>query len=399
MKVSEDQQSKAITTFEGSVDGVSVVMYASPSPLEENVNTTQTLLEMGMLNNGEVDLMYYCMSLRTAKLTEADMLTLLKLSKVFGNQIWKHIIFVLTFANEKCDEPGFSKLTETFMHNVKMFLQYELLLSSEDIADMPFVLAGKQNHKVQNLQVLSWIDDLFHMSLERANPKITPSLLRIDLTNEELDEMNVPKKQTETGDHTSRVAEKIGEITGQGVGAGAGGMLGALGGGVTGAGIGAGIGAVAGVVGGPLGMAAGAAVGAKLGGLVGGFFGGVSGAAAGKEMLSPTAKEYGKGISDTVMKTLSSVKTESEVSETVKLRYKISQLQSGEATCDLNEESDTEDTMEDHRGTEPSLELKEQEPVQISSNEMAVHGENREDQLSNASSEEEVIESKIIETM
>lgn len=394
MKISEDQQSKAVTTFEGSVDGVSVVMYASPAPLEENVNTTQTLLEMGMLNDGEVDLMYYCMSLRTAKLTEADMLTLLKLSNVFGNQICKHIIFVLTFANEKCDEPGFSKLTETFMHNVKMFLQYEILLSSEDIADMPFVLAGKHDHKVQNLQVLSWTDDLFHMSLERANPKISPSLLRIDLTNEELEEMNVPKKQTETADHTSRVAEKIGEITGQGVGAGAGavggGMLGALGGGVTGAGIGAGIGAVAGVVGGPLGMAAGAAVGAKLGGLVGGFFGGVSGAAAGTEILSPTAKEYGKGISDTVMKTLSSVKTESEVSETLKLRYKISQLQSGEATCNLNEESDTEETIEDHRGTEPSL---EQEPVQISSHEKAVHGEIREDQLSNASSEEEVIES------
>lgn len=400
MKVqSEDQQSKAISTYEGTLDGVSVVMYASPSPLEENVNTTQTILEMGMLNRGEVDLMYYCMSLRTAQLSELDMRTLLKLSSVFGCQLWKRIIFVLTFANEKCDDAVFTKLTETLQHNVKKFMEFEILLSSQDIADVPFILAGKLDQKVKNLQVSSWIDDLFHVSLEKANPKITPTLLQIDLTNKDLEEFNSPKRQKETAEQASRVAEKIGEITGQGVGAGAGavggGMLGALGGGVTGAGIGAGIGAVAGVIGGPLGMAAGAAVGAKLGGLVGGFFGGVSGAAAGTEVLSPTAKEYGKGIGDTVAKTLTNVRTESGVSETVKLRYKISQLQSGEATLDSNEESDTEVTVEETRSAEPSFEMKgEKQPAQITCQDNDVRDDNinREDQLSNESSEEEVTE-------
>lgn len=398
------EEAKAVTTFEGTTNGVSVIMYASPSPLEENVNTTQVLLEMGMLNKGAVDLMYYCLSLRASKVTEQDMHTLLKLTSVFGSQIWKHTIVVLTFANEKCDEAGFEKLVKTIEHQMKMFLEYEVLLSSKDIATVPFIVAGNRGQKVENIQVLSWVDELFQISLEKAQPRITPSLLRISLTDEDFKEMNSPKKQKEADEQATKVAGRIGEITGQGVGAGAGavggGMLGAVGGGVTGAGLGAGIGAVAGVFGGPLGMAAGAAIGAKVGGLVGGFFGGFSGAVTGTEVLSPTGKEYGKGISDSVMKSIASVRREAEVSEIVQLRYEISRLQTGEGRRrDSNQETNSEETADDTRRTEPTVEPPAEQPepvtgqVDISGQKGNVCGQEREDRQS---SEDEIVESEVV---
>ena len=402
------EEAKAIATFEGTTDGVSVIMYASPSPLEENVNTTQVLLEMGMLNKGEVDLIYYCLSLRTSKVTEHDMHTLLKLTSVFGSQIWKHTIIVLTFANEKCDEAGFGKLVKTIEHQMKMFLEYEVLLSPHDVANVPFIVAGNRGQKVENIQVLGWIDELFQTSLEKAQPRVTPSLLRISLTDEDHKEMNNPKKQKEADEQASEVVGKIGEITGQGVGAGAGavggGVLGAVGGGVTGAGLGAGIGAVAGVFGGPLGMAAGAAIGAKVGGLVGGFFGGFSGAVTGTEVLSPTGKEYGKGVSESVMKSITSVRKEAEVSEIVQLRYEISRLQTGEGRRESNQETNSQDTADDTRSTEPTMELKTEQPEPVTGQvEMTcvsgqkgnVCGKEGEDRQSNASSGD-VVESEVV---
>ena len=264
---------KAVTIeveqYEMKEKGVKVIVFDTPGLCDPTLSTDDTLEKISEKTQGEVDLLYYCVSLRVGRLTEADDRVLARLLKLFGNALWENTVFVMTFANEERYNKDHKELFKNLTEGLKKILE-GLDIPKEKAHSITVAYAGDKNEELFYCGVkasVNWKMDLLVKSLNKAKPEAVPSLLQIKLSEEQLETViEAPQN----------LKEKWRRALG-----GTGAALGVTGGAVGGTGAvlgGAALGGAA-VSGAVLG---GAAVGGVLGGGVGIVVGGLAGLRAGQ---------------------------------------------------------------------------------------------------------------------
>lgn len=179
----------AVTTevrpYEKEVKGIKVVIFDTPGFLFSNEKTLQYITEV---TGGEVDLLYYCINLRIGRLNEVDIEVFKLLSMFFGKELWKHTIFILTFANEECQRQGgvlcyWKNLKQRISECLERIGVSKMVAQSITVA-----LAGKSNALLNyhDGYQMNWKENLFIESLRMTNPKGIPALLHIHMSDEEL---------------------------------------------------------------------------------------------------------------------------------------------------------------------------------------------------------------------
>ena len=172
-----------VTPYEKEVKGIKVVTFDTPGFC--GFSDEKILQDIAEVTGGEVDLLYYCVSLRVSRLWDADIQVLRLLSMAFGKELWEHTIFILTFANEwqRQDIYEIGKV-------LKEKLITELLrigVSGTVAQSITVVFAGHKDALLDydGKELMNWKENLFVESLKMTNPKGIPALLRVHMSDEE----------------------------------------------------------------------------------------------------------------------------------------------------------------------------------------------------------------------
>lgn len=230
---------KAVTTavskYVSEVRGVKVSIFDTPDLYDPRIPTEKTLRDISKVTGGEVDLLYYCLSLRTGQLNIGDVMAFKLLSKLFGKVLWENTVFVLTFANKETHNEHYQKLHKNLTDAIKDSLEMAGV-SKREAQCITVIDVGNSNPRLiyYDGTEKDWKEDLFVQSLKMAKPEAIPALLRIKLSDDEwkmlFDERG---KELRVGEHWGHIGIVIGSAVGAASAVGvavtaAGGVLGPL---------------------------------------------------------------------------------------------------------------------------------------------------------------------------
>ena len=256
-KASPNSVTKAVDYYEEEIHGVKVRIIDTPGFEARDLTSKEeqeTLPVLSALTDGKADIMLYCMKL-SDRADEKDERIVKKLTKAFGEEIWRHTVLVLTFGDAMLNEnEGDQDILERFTN------EFQEVLKKAGVNDVPVksILsaqdAGSELESVQQPKIIGvpvgkrtespqdWRDLLFKEIIKKCKKNSIPAMLML---------------QGMTPDWVEAVL-----VLGGAVGMGAGWLGG-------------------GVAGGAAGAVAGATAGATAGGSIGGVVGGVVGGAVG----------------------------------------------------------------------------------------------------------------------
>ena len=89
-----------VTEYKAEPHGVPVTVFDSPG-LQDTTEKEDVYLKDMRKKCQNLSLVLYCMKMTNNRLKDEDTLAIIKLTKVFGEDFWKHAIIVLTFANKE----------------------------------------------------------------------------------------------------------------------------------------------------------------------------------------------------------------------------------------------------------------------------------------------------------
>ena len=241
---------------------INVVVWDTPGlgdPLGDDEATAKEIAEKCK----EVDLLLYCLDIR-GRFANDDATGIKLLTKAVGQQMWKHAIFVLTFANEVEAKDGQDAATQLKDNITSWTDAIKDLMKNEkfphDIADnISIIPAGYRCYPPPGID--DWFSPFWAASFIKTKPSAQPALLGINTGR-------LSSKESASKDHQGKTSEEPHEMP---IRFSADDLLSMRTAVATGgcAGVGALIGLVAGAVGGPVTMPVGAAIGAAAGSGVG----------------------------------------------------------------------------------------------------------------------------------
>ena len=123
---------KHVDYYEGTVHGIGVRIIDTPGLEARDLSSKEEdeeLATLSVLTDGKADLLLYCMKL-TDRSDYRDERIVMKLTKAFGKEIWKHTVLVLTFGDVVLDEKD-RALLEEFTED------FEEALKKAGISDVP----------------------------------------------------------------------------------------------------------------------------------------------------------------------------------------------------------------------------------------------------------------------
>lgn len=150
-----------------AIPGVSITIFDSPG-LQDSTGKEENYIQGMKERCRELNLVLYCLNMTTCRITDDDKHAMKKLKAAFGSDFWKHVVFVLTFANKESvskkderdedtekepdysDNEGWAKLEkERFTHRVylrekgiKQTLEEKVEIASDIVRGIPFIPTG-----------------------------------------------------------------------------------------------------------------------------------------------------------------------------------------------------------------------------------------------------------------
>ena len=295
-RASRKSVTKAVDYYDEEVHGIKVRIVDTPG-LEAKDRTSkeeqETLADLSVLTDGNADIMLYCMKLSDRD-DEKDERIMKKLTKAFGEEIWRHTVLVLTYGDAVLNQDeGDRETLEEFTN------EFEKLLKKAGVNDVPvksILSAGSELESVEQPEIIGipvgrrtespqdWVLLLFKEIIKKCKMDSIPAMLVLQ------------------GIKPQWIVEVMGLgaffATGLTIFP-AGGLLGATAGGsaggVVGGALGGAIGAVFGGVGSIPGAVTGAAIGEQIG-LLAGFLGGAMAGGMAAMGTVVVADEIGKEL-------------------------------------------------------------------------------------------------------
>ena len=270
---SPDSVTKFVDYFDKEVHGINVRIIDTPGLEAKDLTSKEeqeALATLSILSDGKADIMLYCMKL-TDRADDIDERIVQKLTRAFGEKIWRHTVLVLTFGdavldqNEECNKSTLEKFTSKF----------EEILKKAGINDIPVksILSTKDagHESVQQDEIIGipvgrctespqdWTHLLFNEIIKKCKIDDIPAMLVLQGI-----QLHHVAEVLRTG--LFLTLSGFGGVAGAAGAAGVGGAVG---------------GAVGGTVLGGVGSLSGAAVGAVIGEGIGLMTGFVTGSIAG----------------------------------------------------------------------------------------------------------------------
>ena len=273
---------KTIDYFEEEVHGIKVCIIDIPGLEAKDLTSKeeQEILEdLSALTNGKVDIMLYCIKL-TDRPDEKDKQIIKKSTKVFGDEIWKHTVLVLTFGDAILHQDEGDRDTLEELAN-----EFEEVLKKAGVNDVPvksILSAQDTNSELESVQRPEIIG--IPVGLHTETPKDWVLLLFKEI---------IKKCKTDSIPMKPQWIDAVitlGGFVGGSVGLLGGAAAGATAGASVGGFVGGAIGAVFGGIGSKSGAAVGAWIGEGIGALTGIMTGSVTGVMVATVTLSVTQK-------------------------------------------------------------------------------------------------------------
>ena len=239
---------------------INVMVWDSPGlgdPFGDDEATAKEIAEKCK----KTDLLVYCLDIR-GRFANDDATGIKLLTEAVGQQMWKHAVFVLTFANTVEAKDGRDAVTElkekiSSWTDAITRLMKEKLKFPRDIADnISIIPAGYRHYQPPGID--DWFSPFWAESFLKTKPSAQPALLGIN-TGRLSGEESASKDEASEEPHEMPIRFSAGDLLSLRTAVATGGC----------AGVGALIGLVAGAIGGPVTMPVGAALGAAAGSGVG----------------------------------------------------------------------------------------------------------------------------------
>lgn len=252
-----DQETATIVPYVATIDGVSFKIWDTPGlqadPEEREVEIRK--LDGIATDIGEVDLVLYCTRMDDSRIRKEDKDTISYFTKAFGEDIWSHAVFALTFANKVTPPIAtdnkreyFEQKLETWKRDLRKALADSGVTFSV-IESIPVVPAGYSEPSLPDGRE-NWLSAFWFVCLETMKEKARPALLHVNADRLKLpDQVSADDLKTETHRQPlifGRIPTKV--VFPAGLGA-VGAVAGFFAGGILGSAVGASIGALSGLAG------------------------------------------------------------------------------------------------------------------------------------------------------
>ena len=144
------QETMDVRRYHLVVNGIKVTIYDTPG-LQDGLDKDIDDCIRKIQKCSEVDLILFCVNMDKRRMRPEDELTIIALTKAFGEDVWKHALITLTFGNkvkppmggknhEECEKYFQSKLSE-WENEVKQCL-VKCKVSSDIVKAIPVVPTG-----------------------------------------------------------------------------------------------------------------------------------------------------------------------------------------------------------------------------------------------------------------
>ena len=192
-----------------ATESVSIQLFDSPGLQDCTGKEDDYILELDQ-KCGEVNLALICKKLIDHRLTPDDRLALKKLKSAFGNEFWRHVVFVFTFANkedleqrsdldkdrpedqpdsddedalEELEKKRFKYRVEARGEEIKEFIIKEVEVTPEIVKKIPFIPAGyhKKSKKNPFIYQDTWLHDLLEKCTHQMKTEL--GLAKLNLKN------------------------------------------------------------------------------------------------------------------------------------------------------------------------------------------------------------------------
>ena len=194
-----------IQSFTEYIRGVKVTLIDTPGFNDPKWSDLHTVTEIGKV--GSIDLILFCVRM-DGRVEKTDYRIMRKLTRGFGQSIWEHAVFVLTFAN-KVDPDTFENKWAEWDEVLHEYARTKGEIQPDIAQRIPVVVAGSDENDLPACQ--SWLDQFWVTAYNKTKDDAKPAYLTLTLNLNELNELlNCDSSSSEdeslenSGDHHTK---------------------------------------------------------------------------------------------------------------------------------------------------------------------------------------------------
>ena len=184
-----DPGTTKIVKYDRNIDGVLINVWDSPG-LEANTEEETVNVEMIAKEVPEADILLFCIRMDEFRLRKQDLNTIIHFTKAFGEEIWRHTVFAMTFANmvvpvRSKDDPVAKKTF--FDDRLKLWTEQlekalvEAGVTGEIVEKVNIVPVGYYNDPSLPNGQDNWLTVFWLVCLQAMKKQAQPALLRVNL--------------------------------------------------------------------------------------------------------------------------------------------------------------------------------------------------------------------------
>ena len=169
-----------IESFTQDIQGVQVTLVDTPGFSDLNKSDDNIVSEIGKeIGDEPIDLILFCVRMDGA--LERDEYRIMRiLTRVFGQSIWEHAVFVLTFANNvKADLDTFTQTLEEWDEMLHEYAHSKGGVQADIAEQIPVVVAGDEEESLPGYE--SWFAQFWATAFIRTKDTAKPAYLTLTL--------------------------------------------------------------------------------------------------------------------------------------------------------------------------------------------------------------------------
>ena len=169
-----------IESFTQDINGVQVTLVDTPGFSDLNKSDDNIVSEIGKeVGDEPIDLILFCVRMDGA-LQRDDYRIMRILTRVFGQSIWKHTVFVLTFANNvKADSATFAHTQAEWDEMLREYAHGKGGVQVDIAEQIPVVVAGDEEESLPGYE--SWFAQFWATAFIRTKDSAKPAYLTLTL--------------------------------------------------------------------------------------------------------------------------------------------------------------------------------------------------------------------------
>ena len=184
-----DPETTEVKKYSRNIDGIMFNVWDSPG-IEANTVHEESNMQKIAKTLKEVDLLLFCIRMDEARLRKQDSNTLVHFTRAFGEDIWRHTVFVLTFANSvthprsKHDPSATKEFFDRRLQNWKKEIRDALIEAGVDrriTEELPIIPAGYRDQQSLPGGRENWLTEFWSVCLQTMKDHAQPALLKVNI--------------------------------------------------------------------------------------------------------------------------------------------------------------------------------------------------------------------------